>query len=426
MHSKDGRFTIVFNGEIYNFLQLRSELESEGESFESSSDTEVLLRLYMKYGESCLTQLNGMFAFAIWDSMEQSLFLARDPLGIKPLYYFHNDAAFGFASEIRALLKTGLIPKQIDARALRQYLLFGSMQDPKTMVAGIESIPAGHWALVSKGEITLRRYWKPVYPVATSTNQNYLSIAREALEESVARHLVSDVPIGVFLSGGIDSTSLVAIMRRLGVSNIKTFSISFDDARFNEGDDAKRTADHFQTEHFDWRMSSDEGRSLMGQFLAACDSPSIDGFNTFCVSKLACDRGMKVVLSGLGGDEVFSGYKSFQDVPKLARVHQLLRSCLLSGPVGKLLEAFGRSNGTRRAGACFQTTPTLTAAYWAMRRHLYSSRGSRNCDSVYGPAAIASTDYRGTQMDVAGPTHHGRRNQSTGSIAVHVQSIATR
>lgn len=367
MHSSDGRYSLVFNGEIYNHSKLRDVLEAQGHSFHSRSDTEVLLKLFQIHGVDCLSMLEGMFAFAIWDSTDKILFLARDPLGIKPLYFVQNEKGFMFASEIKALLKSGLISKKVDGKALCQYLLFGSLQDPKTLIEGVESVAAGHWITYVNGDVTRGSYWKADHKTPHVTSNCAVQVARDALEDSVARHLESDVPIGVFLSGGIDSTSIVAIMRRLGVPNIKTFSISFDDPKFNEGDDAKRTADHFKTEHFDWRMTEEDGKMLLSSFLSACDSPSIDGFNTFCVAKLASDMKMKVVLSGLGGDEIFSGYRSFEDVPRLTRIHQCLSFLRLSKPLGRVLEKYSRSNGMRRAGACLRTPPSITAAYWAMR-----------------------------------------------------------
>ncbi len=372
MTSLDGRYTIVFNGEIYNFQSLREDLITIGYVFRSHTDTEVLLALYAEYGEEMVSRLAGMFAFAIVDSQLRTVFFARGPMGIKPLYLMHFENGLAFSSEFSALLKLNLISKEINVQSLQQYLLFGSVQDPLTPIQGITSLPAGHtltWEIGIRGseQPKPKCYWQLHHPNTLVPKDKAIAVAREAIEESVSRHLVSDVPIGVFLSGGIDSTALVAVMRRLGVKNIKTFSISFDDIEFNEGDVAKRTADHFGTEHHDWCMKAADGVALLKSFLDATDLPSIDGFNTYCVSKLAHDNNMKVVLSGLGGDELFGGYPSFQKVPRISRFHRVASSVGLNGIVGRMMEFYGSRSSIQRAGVCLQMPPHISSAYWAMR-----------------------------------------------------------
>jgi len=324
MHSEDGILSIVFNGEIYNFQTLRAELISQGVRFHSSTDTEVLLALYKRYGDRCVERLEGMFAFAIWNSRDQTLFLARDPLGIKPLYYWDLNGRFAFASELRSLLKADLGPKRICPKALAGFLMMGSVQEPTSLVAGIMCLPAGHWMKVQDGNTVIKKYWSLDFFGGNGQQNNVVLQTRRSLEESIKRHFVADVPVGIFLSGGIDSTALVALARASGHERLSTFCISFNENEFNEGDLACRTAKHFGTDHQDWRMTPDDGHSLMGDFLSAMDQPSNDGFNTYCVSKFARDSGLKVVLSGVGGDEVFGGYPSFRRVPQLVAWHKRL------------------------------------------------------------------------------------------------------
>lgn len=372
MHSADGRFTIVFNGEIYNFAESRKKLLGAGMQLRSTGDTEVVLELYAKMGAACLDELAGMFAFAIWDRDRNELFLARDSLGIKPLYVWQNDGRIAFASELRALTATGLIARKLNSQALGSYLLMGSVQEPETLVEGVQMLPAGTSLTWRDGCSRTNTFWSLGFPEQTayssrardrvSTFQESVGIAREALHETVARHFVSDVPVGIFLSGGIDSTALVALARQHGVKDIKTFSISFDEAEFNEGDLAARTAKHFKTEHHEWRMTSSEGQSLMNGFLSSMDQPSNDGFNTYCVSKFAHDQGMKVVLSGLGGDELFASYPSFQQIPRMMAYHKrvgalrqglawTMRRIWPTGPKARLSE-YLRSSGDVEAAYC--------------------------------------------------------------------------
>lgn len=368
MQSVDGRYTIVFNGEIYNFEALRAELATEGETFVSHSDTEVILKMYARYGPDCVRELAGMFGFAIWDEEEKSCFVARGPLGVKPLYYYESRGSLIFASEVRAILKTGLVPRELSPEALSGYLLFGAVPEPSTLVAGVRALPAGHYLMWREGRTRLTKFWDVQFGQERFSEESAVERAREALIESVQRHLVSDVPVGVFLSGGLDSTAIVALAAREAKSELRTFCISFDDPKFNEGAIAARTAKHFGARHTDWRLDGREARGLLEQFLAASDQPSIDGFNTFCVAKLAHDEGLKVVLSGLGGDELFGGYHSFQLVPQMVRAS---RAAMPVAPlrwlVGKALGSGVASPRLNRLGRSLREIPVASAAYWAMR-----------------------------------------------------------
>ncbi len=388
MISADGRYVIVFNGEVYNFRELRPALERRGVEFKSDSDTEVLLYLYAEHGPRMLPMLAGMFAFAIWDTREHTAFLARDPLGIKPLYYGIDGDRLIFASEMRAVLKAWSSPKKLDHSSLGQYLLFGSVPDPGTLVQGIQSLPAGHSLTWKSGSTSLHSYWTPAYAPTPMSVGEATSLTRNALEESMDRHLVSDVPVGVFLSGGIDSTALTALASAKVAQPLNTFCISFEENEFNEGALAQRTAEHFHTQHHDWRLKADEGLSLIDSFLQSLDRPTNDGFNTYCVSMLARKHGLKVVLSGLGGDELFGSYPSFRLLPKLLRWHAWGG---LAGPlrgiVGNYLQSQSTRSNLRRLGVFLNSRSNGLAAYWAIRGFFTPSEARKLIEHYTGTNA---------------------------------------
>lgn len=399
MSTTDGRYAIVFNGEIYNFRDLRQHLQRKGVAFRSTSDTEVLLRLYEREGAECVKRLDGMFAFAIWDSLERICFLGRDPLGIKPLYVWEHHGALAFASEVRALLKAGLGAVPLCPGALRRYLLFGSVQEPDTLIAGVRALPAGHVLQWRDGRSETSCYWRLSFNAVELLDGRPQEVASAALEQSVDRHFVSDVPVGIFLSGGLDSTALVALARRRRTGDLRTFSISFDEAQFNEGELAARTAKHFGTDHHDWRLTVGEGKSLVDSFLAALDQPSNDGFNTFCVSKLAHELGAKVVLSGLGGDELFGSYPTFRRIPKLLDLHRRLS---MAGPVRRWLGHWGQAchgrNKFQRLGAFLRSEGGVNAAYWTVRG-IFSPSEANQLVAAYVPAeADAGGAERGSRL----------------------------
>ncbi len=368
MHSTDGRYTIVFNGEIYNYASLRAELLVEGYSFVSDSDTEVILAMYERYGPDCVREFEGMFALAIWDEREATCFLARGPLGIKPLYYHESKQRLIFASELRTLLRTGLIPHELDLDAVSGYLLSGAVPEPLTLVRDVAALPAGGYLIWKNGKVSQTKFWDVQFGDDPIEASEAIALAREGLEDSVRRHFVSDVPVGIFLSGGIDSTAIVALSSQLIGAGLRTFSISFDDPAFDESSVARRTAEHFGTSHTDWRLDSTTARSLLEEFLMRSDQPSIDGFNTFCISKLAHDHGLKVVLSGLGGDEVFGGYQSFEKVPQLINSSRWLNPVWpLRCGAGRLLQSTLVSPRMNRLGRFLEDAPTTSAAYWGMR-----------------------------------------------------------
>lgn len=375
MVSGDGRYVITFNGEIYNFRELRAELLSSGVVLKSQSDTEVIVELYARLGASCVQRLDGMFAFAIWDKEEQTLFCARDALGIKPFYYWQIADSFAFASELRAVLQANLSSRAISKAGLEGYFLYGSVPEPYTLVDGVMNLPAGHILMWRGGKATLSQFWNLQYGcgqaeqlLADPNHPRLLSQVRQVLDDSVRRHFVSDVPVGIFLSGGIDSTAVLALAHAQNVPDLKTFCISFDQVEFNEGELASRSARHFGTEHHEWRMTPAEGRLLFNEFLSSLDQPTNDGFNTFCVSKFARRCGLKVVLSGLGGDELFGGYPSFQLVPKLLRLHRHFRRLgYISRHVSAALASFAPSARYKRLLSFLGGPGTTSAAHWAVR-----------------------------------------------------------
>ncbi|HEX4961550.1 MAG TPA: asparagine synthase (glutamine-hydrolyzing) [Thermoanaerobaculia bacterium] len=317
MASADGRFRLVMNGEIYNFQELRRELEKEGLRFRSRSDTEVVLTLYARHGAAMLGRLRGMFGLAIWDDREKSLLLARDPLGIKPLYFTPaagKDGCLRFASQVKALEAGGAVSREADPAGVAGFLLWGSVPEPLTLRRAVRALPAGSYLLVRDG--------------ATGEPQPYEPVTVEPLEpeaavdDAVAVHLVSDVPVAVFLSAGLDSGLIAALARRHLPEPPTTFTLSFDVLAGTPRDEAPfaaTVARALGTRHVERRVGRGDFPALWRDALAAMDQPSIDGFNTFVVSRAAHEAGLKVVLSGLGGDEMFGSYPSFADVPRLER-----------------------------------------------------------------------------------------------------------
>src|SRR6266478_6302891 len=314
---------IVFNGEIYNFRELRKELEGAGVEFKSHSDTEVILAAYRVWGESCLTRLGGMFAFALWDASRKRLLLARDPMGIKPLYYHQSNQNFIFASEVRTLLQTGLVPRKADPTGVLSYLEFGSVYEPWTIVEGVMAVPPGHVLTVADGSVSSREYWSPLQASSRAESDassgNGIATGDQLpaiLRDAVLSHLVSDVPVGVFLSGGIDSSALVAVLSHNGV-RANTFSLVFQEGEFNEGQYSREIARRFGTEHHEIPVSQKDTLAVLPEALCAMYQPTIDGINTYLVSAKTRAAGVKVALTGLGADEMFAGYSNFRRVPRM-------------------------------------------------------------------------------------------------------------
>jgi len=322
---------IVYNGEIFNFLDLRRELEAAGARFRSTSDTEVILKLYGACGLDAFDRLSGMFALALWDDSRRELLLAVDPLGIKPLYYCRGDGgSVLFASEVRALLATGIVARELDSVALESYLSYGAVQAPHSLVRGVTLVRGGTSVRVrADGAVDEpRRYWSPKFPPATASGADVATVAprlRELLRNAVRQHLISDVPVGVFLSGGIDSSSIVALMHEVAPPGaVNSFSVTFAEQAYSEAPYAKAIADRYSDKHHEIRLTARDLLTALPGALAALDQPTIDGINVYMIARAAREAGMKVVLSGQGGDELFAGYSTFKLVPSAVGWRQRL------------------------------------------------------------------------------------------------------
>ncbi len=324
MSNSNGNIWVTANGEIYNYKSLKSELSKIFE-FRTESDTEILLAAYEKWDEECLDKIKGMFAFSIFDRHENSLFLARDPLGIKPLYYYLDDNYFLFSSEIRSLLASGLIQKDLNFTGVYQFLVFGRIKYPQTIIKGIYEIPPGNFLkyhLRYKSKILIN-YWDLKnfsYQKEAPTTSIYNS-----LRTSLERRLVSDVPVGIFLSGGIDSSAITKIASDLSSDSLATVSMNFKESKFDESPYSNLVAKQFKTNHKNFILSESDFLQGLEGCLQSLDQPSIDGINTYFISKCAHDLGLKVILSGIGGDELFAGYPSFQFIPRFLRIQKLLK-----------------------------------------------------------------------------------------------------
>lgn len=326
MHSACGRYVIVFNGETYNFQDLRSQLVTSGVQFRTTSDTEVILALFAQEGEAMLPRLRGMFAFVIWDRLAQRAFAARDPYGIKPLYMAQTAQGVLLASQVKALLATGLVSREPCARGQAGFWLLGSVPEPHSWFRDIQALPAGHCAWVNNGRLGTTRSWWNIAdawrnaPAVTLPVPEVRERVRDALRASVAAHLVADVPVGVFLSGGIDSGALAGMMAEAGAQNLQGITIAYDEFAGSHNDEAPvaaTLAEYYGIRHHVRRVTRKEFTADLPRILAAMDQPSIDGVNTWYASKAVAELGLKVVVSGVGGDELFQGYSSFQQLPRL-------------------------------------------------------------------------------------------------------------
>ena len=359
MADPSGDIWITFNGEIYNWREERAELERQGTEFRTRSDTEVLLALYARYGDDFMRRLRGIFAFVIYDRRQgpgrERLLLARDQFGIKPLLYAQPPGSFVFASELKGILASGRIEGKIDPQALRTLLTFGSVCQPRTLIAGVRMLPSAHRMVVDRSGTRIERYWS----LATGRDRgarlpygDAVRHARQILAETVEAQLVADVPVGAFLSGGIDSSLIVALMAQTQGHRIKTFSVGFerDGAEIDESEDAQEVATWLSTDHTRVVVTAADVREQFERFVVGLDQPSVDGFNSFFVSE-AAGRSVKVALSGTGSDELFAGYPWFAGMiradPPLhngwrARFLAMLRGPDQSARVQDFLDRYGQ------------------------------------------------------------------------------------
>lgn len=346
MQSADGRYLIVFNGEIYNFRDLRRELEREGHTFRTESDTEVLLALFARDGEAMLDKLHGMFAFVVWDRQARRAFAARDPYGIKPLYVAKTGNGIMLASQVKALLASGQVAHDPDPEGQAGFWLLGSVPEPRTWYRDIQAVPAGHFAWIAEGAVQrmvcwhdIGQVWRNAESMGERDDANVVASVRAALRESVARHLVADVPVGVFLSGGIDSGALAGLMVEAGTRDLQDVTIAYDEFAGSHQDEAPAAAAlarHYGIRHHVRRVTREEFLADLPRILASMDQPSIDGINTWYASKAVAELGLKVVVSGVGGDELFQGYRSFRQLPALVSRWRKLSSLPGALALGRL------------------------------------------------------------------------------------------
>jgi asparagine synthase (glutamine-hydrolysing) len=323
MASFDKRYQIIYNGELYNFKELKFELQrvvtgsgQQAYLFQTNTDTEVIIAAYARWGDDCLKRFNGMYAFAIWDSTEKKLFIARDRLGIKPLYYFFTNGVFGFSSEVRSLLAANIIPKKIDPDGLVDYLRYQTVHAPNTIIKGIKMLMPGNCITIKDSDVKIRKYWSLADNVSdVSKGKTYKEVCNDVnnlLTAAVERRLIADVPFGAFLSGGIDSSAIVGLMSKVSVEKVRTFSVTFDESEFSEAKYAKLIAKKFNTDHHEIKLLPSDFLNELPNALRSMDHPSGDGPNTYIVSKATKNAGITMALSGLGGDELFAGYDVFK------------------------------------------------------------------------------------------------------------------
>jgi asparagine synthase (glutamine-hydrolysing) len=401
---------VVFNGELYNYRELRERLHLAGHQFSTNSDTEILVHGWEEWGEDLLGELRGMFAFALLDlrkhfAIVPVLFLARDPLGIKPLYYAQTAQGFAFASELRALLASGAVERKLSPDALTSYLLFGSVSEPVTLVEGVFSAPPGHAFLLHlpdrRRTPRVRPWWDPRCSTAARDPKRPRDFAaasvhlRTLLEDAVRAHLIADVPVGLFLSSGLDS-SAIAVLAGRAQHGIQSFTLTFPDTAYDEGPLARVVAQRAGTHHTEVPLQGRDILARVDEAITALDQPTMDGINTYFVSWAAREVGLKVALSGLGSDELFGGYQTFADTPKLVRLEVVSRFIpgafrRISAPlVNSLLARHGSVDAARKASDAWLMPDALPHPYFFTRLLFPPSEVSRLADARYRQSSVAS------------------------------------
>lgn len=320
--SQDGRYILIYNGELYNYKDLKFELQRAEHGsknipyiFKTNTDTEVILASYLRWGNNCMKRFNGMFAFAIWDTVEQKLLIARDRLGVKPLYYQYKNNTLVFASEIRALIYSGIVDKKINPSSVAEYIQYATVHAPNTMLQDVKVLMPGNFLELHQNNLTISQYWNINDYAKSKQDLSYKETCQkvnELLTASVERRLVADVPFGAFLSGGIDSSAIVGLMSKVSSEKIQTFNVSFDEGEFSEAKYAKQIAQKFNTQHHEIKLTPADFLNQLPEALSAIDHPSGDGPNSYIVSKATKQAGITMALSGLGGDELFAGYDIFK------------------------------------------------------------------------------------------------------------------
>lgn len=340
--SYDDRFSIIYNGELYNYKELSLKI-SHKYDLKTKSDTEVLLYMFIEYGKDCLKYFSGMFSFAIWDDHKQELFIARDPLGIKPIYYHFNNNKLIFSSELRTLIKSKQFDCSLNYDAINSYLLSGYFHEPSTIINNVYLLEAGSYIIHNQNSFVNEKYSEMYFQNEKLDLSRYETYARieDIFTRTIKNHLESDVPLGIFLSGGTDSTAVLS--KASEFEKINTISIGFNEEKWNESVVAKKISDYFKTNHHEYIVTEEEALSSIDDFLDSIDQPSVDGFNTYFISKFTNQLGYKVVLSGLGGDELFGGYSSFKRMELINKFLQLKRMI----PINLILKKILKNNKSR-------------------------------------------------------------------------------
>ncbi|WNJ19272.1 asparagine synthase (glutamine-hydrolyzing) [Pontibacter sp. G13] len=375
MHSPEGRYCLIFNGEIYNYLDLKQALPDY--PYRGNSDTEVIMAGFIHWGPSFLERLNGMFALAVWDKLERKLFLARDRMGIKPLYYAMTDQGLVFGSEIRTLLASGRVKRKLNRAVLGEYLQYQTVHDPETLVEGIYMLPAGHYAEFDpEGSLDIESYWDmrtyAQHPV-DGTYEELCKQVRETFIESVERRKIADVPLGAFLSGGIDSSAVVAALATVSQDPVATFSVVFDEQEFDESTWSSLVAKRYNTQHIPIRLKPDSFLERLPEALMAMDHPSGDGINSYVISEETRKQGFTVALSGLGGDELFCGYPVFQQFTKARGMNLLYKiPAGVRGLIGKSVSGVYQNQKTNRLVQLLEAPQNEFAHLYPIFRQLYN------------------------------------------------------
>ncbi len=379
MEAAEGAAVITFNGEIYNYRELRAELQAEGAVFRTTGDTEVLLQLYLRHGAAMVERLDGMFAFGIWDAAKRKLFLARDPYGIKPLYYADRDGVFRFASSVKALMRGGAVSRDIDPAGIVGFFGWGSVPEPRTVYRDVRSLPAGSTAWVdADGLHTPARYWSPARVYARSagttagvpSREQVTGVLRDALADSVRRHLLADVPVGLFLSAGFDSTALLGLAKEFHDGPVRTVTLAFDEFRGTHDDEApvaERVARDYGAEHVTHRVRASDMMAEMAAFLDAMDQPTVDGLNVYWVSRAAHAAGLKAAICGLGGDELLGGYATFPRFVWMGRLREAASMSRGASVAQRLLHLLPESPRRAKAAYAFQGLKTPESSYHVLR-----------------------------------------------------------
>jgi asparagine synthase (glutamine-hydrolysing) len=401
---------VISNGELYNYRELRERLILCGHRFTTNSDTEVLVHAWEEWGEECLTELRGMFAFALLDLRERYasaplLFLARDPLGIKPLYYTQTAEEFAFASEVRALVASGAAGRRLSQDALTSYLLFGSVSEPVTLLEGVFSLPPGHRMLLHipdrRRTPRARPWWDPAQSPAARDRKKPRTLAvaaqrlRPMLEDAVRAHLIADVPVGLFLSSGLDSGAIATLAAR-AQSGLRSFTLTFPGTSYDEAAMAGAIARRCGTQHTGIPLQGAAILSRLDEAVAALDQPTMDGVNTYFVSWAAREAGLKVALSGIGGDELFAGYETFSNSRRLSRLIRTARYVpaplcrALAGLLSNLIALRSTRDAGRKAAAAWVAPHALPSPYYFARTLFPPGELAKLTEPRFRPSTVAA------------------------------------